>query len=112
MKTTNERLNSLEVEIVALRAALQIAGAAIVFPLQEALEQMVDEGLLAASTRNEIWGRVRKQAHIIGAGSPELSRGMSSAIPHYLTKDDVDRMKTRDLPFREVLRMKPKNSDE
>jgi hypothetical protein len=69
MKSNNERLSDLEAEIVYLRSALTITGAAIIFPLQEAIDQLVDERILSAATRAEIWARVRKQARVIGAGS-------------------------------------------
>lgn len=87
MKTVEERLRSLEAEVVELRSALSVAGAAIIFPLQEAIDQLVDERILSAATRTAIWARVRKQAEIVGAGNRSISHGMTSAIPRYATPD-------------------------
>lgn len=112
MLTTNERLDKLETTVIELRAALQIAGALPVFAVQAVLDQMVDEQLLAASTRTEIFGRIRKELSVVSVGSAEIARGARNAIPYYQTKAEADEVKHRRLQLqkehekieREILR--------
>lgn len=83
MKTTTERLHDLETEVKNLRFALQAVGAATILPLQQALEQMVDEGQLPATTRAEIWRRIRTETGAISAMSDDLYRAILSSLPYY-----------------------------
>ena len=100
MKTANERLNDLEARMLELDATLRIAGAAIIFPLQEAIDQMVDERIISAATRAAIWARVETQARLVSGGSKWIGSGMLSAIPRYIPAPGVQQMKVK----REILR--------
>ena len=88
MKTDRERLDALEYEVREMRQAIRVAGGASVALLVAAIDQLVDERLLPAATRSEIWGRVRKDISAIRIGSRDLADGMDQAIPSYRTVED------------------------
>ncbi len=99
-------------ELTQLKTDMGALGAAMIFPLAEALEQMVDEGLIPAKTRNEIWGRVRKEVRTANLVSERVSWGMSSAIPHYPTQEDLQDRAARERRMRkEILSLRPGKDD-
>lgn len=115
MLTDRERIAKLEADLLELRAAIGVAGALPVVVMQSALDQMVDERLLPASTRTEIFGRVRTELAAVGVGSAELARGARAAMPRYPTTADREQERelmrrfqreNRDLE-REKLRLRP-----
>ena len=113
MLTANERIERLEREIAELKNQLGPIGAAMVFPLSEALEQMVDKGLISAGTRNEIWGRVRKELRTAAIGSEGVASGMARAIPHYPSAGERRELnETMNRVRRETLRARQPKADE
>lgn len=112
MLTANERISDLEAQVVDLRAALRVAGALPVTLLQAALDQMVDERLLPAETRTEIWGRIREELKAFSIGNAELASGASAAVPRYATKQERAAIHERNKSWsREILRL-PEAKDE
>lgn len=119
MLTTNERLARLEEEILELRGKLRIAGSFPVALVQAVLDQMVDEQLLPAATRAEIWGRVRQDAQTFRIACVEIADGAAHAIPHVQTRAEREamhervRQSSRDFERmrREILSPIPKKGD-
>lgn len=100
MLTDRERIVRLEDIVVELRAALPIAGAFTVTAVQAILDQMVDEQLLPAATRTEIFGRLRRELSAIRIGSEDIERGARNAIPYYRTRVEADEAKQRSSQWR------------
>lgn len=86
MRTPNERLAQLEQDIVELRGKLRTAGAFPITAIAAVLDQMVDERLLPADTRAEIWGRIRQDIPTFRIECTEIADGATYALPHSQTK--------------------------
>lgn len=104
MAVADAQFKKLEERVEALEGAMKLAGAFVVDAMKAALDQMVDERLLPAKTRTEIWGRIRKEISPIGLGSKELAAGARGAIPRYATEEDKAVMKEVTRQVKETLR--------
>lgn len=119
MLTPTERITKLEEEVGELRAMFYIAGALPIFAVQSVVDQMVDEQILPAATRTEIFGRIRSGLSTIKAGSTELAMGASRALPRYTTQAEREDFKQREAQFRanlsaperEILGLPPRKPD-
>ena len=119
MQTVNERIAKLEEQALEFRAKFRVAGAFSIFVLQAALDQMVDEQILPAATRTEIWGRIRKEISTFQVGSVEIADGAAAAVPRTPSKGEREVMQREHREFqerverarREILSPIPKKDD-
>lgn len=95
MLTERQRIDNLEADLLELRVELRIAGALTINAVAAILDQMVDEQLLPAATRTEIFGRIRSDLRAMRAASPNLTSGANAALPFYRTKDENADLKHR-----------------
>ena len=81
MPTVTERLDALEERARKAEKAVQAAGVLGVTLLQEALDQLVDDRIITARTRFEIWRRMRPAIGFISALSIEMVDAANGASP-------------------------------
>lgn len=93
MRTVTERLDALEERAKKAEKAIQGVGVFGVTLLQETLNQLVDERRISATTRSEIWRRMRTAIEYVSAFSPELVDAANAASPR-----DIRRVITGSAP--------------
>lgn len=84
MFTDQQRIKRLEDDVAELHSGIRAVSALSVLAIQSVLDQMVDERLLAPTTRAEIFKRITGEAGLLSAVSELVSRSARAAIPAHI----------------------------